>query len=267
MPPLPSADHLLESTVTVAAARDRFRAQMDESFKLLVALDHALALGKNAMRQTAAAQPAATVQSGVGAPTAPKVATRPFLMSEAVRVLDGHPRLTAEVVQGLVIQRWYEFLQGAFEALVSEHVSGQRESAALDKFVAAAAKKRRSPAEHFERLPNDEKLPLLARALVTPFEAENVELQRRHIMARNNIEHAGGNLRDRDLAQLGVQSVRLLNDRHEFEEFKAGDALALSAWEALRPIRHLRELADELADAAARGLTAVCLQVDPEKST
>jgi hypothetical protein len=81
-------------------------------------------------------------------------------------------------------------------------------------------------------------------------EPENVDLQRRHIMARNNIEHAGGNLRARDLAGLGAQSVRMLNQRHEFTEFKAGEELVLSAWEALRPIRHLAELADELAAAA-----------------
>jgi hypothetical protein len=130
--------------MSVAAARDHFHAQMEEAFKLLVALDHALALGKNAMRQNAAAHPQATVQSGVGPPTGPKVTTRPFLMSDAVRVLDAHPRLMTEVVQGLVIQRWYEFLQASFEALIREHLSGARASADLGKFVSTAAKRHRS---------------------------------------------------------------------------------------------------------------------------
>ncbi len=236
--------------MSVADARDRFHAQMEEAFRLLVALDAAVQLGKLSMMQTVASQPTASVQAGVGPPTQPTVRTRPFLMREAVEVLDAHPRLTTEVVHGLVIQRWYEFLQGAFDALMADHVAGLRSSAVLGKFAKAAAKRGQSEAEHFDRLPNDEKLPLLARVLGVPLEAENVELQRRHIMARNNIEHAGGNLRDRDLSRLGVQSVKLLNNRHEFEEFKAGDVLALSSWEALRPIRHLRELADELAGAA-----------------
>jgi hypothetical protein len=126
-----------EAAMSVAAARDRFRARMEEAFKLLVALDHALALGKNAMRQNAAAHPQSTVQSGVGPPTG----------------------------QGLVIQRWYEFLQASFEALIREHLSGARASADLGKFVSAAARRHRSEAEHFDRPSDDEKLPLLARIL------------------------------------------------------------------------------------------------------
>lgn len=80
--------------------------------------------------------------------------------------------------------------------------------------------------------------------------AENVDLQKRHIVIRNVIEHAGGVLRADELRFLGMASIELLNEHPAPAVFRARARVVLTLWEALRPVRHLAELADELAAAA-----------------
>lgn len=245
--------------MSVIVARDRFRARMEEAFKLLVALDAAVNLGTLWMKDNVAKYPDATVHTGVGPPTATKVMTRPFPMSDAVQVLQARPQLTTELVHGLVIQWWYDFLQEAFEALLRAHLNGTKPCPKfervdlrleagggmplLDAVVAGAAR-------DFSFEPAHERLPKPAKVLGAKLNADNVALQRRHILLRNVIEHAGGVLRPDDLRPLGTSSIELLNADHDPVTFKAGDRLVLTVWEAVRPVRHLAELADELVAAS-----------------
>lgn len=78
---------------------------------------------------------------------------------------------------------------------------------------------------------------------------DNVALQRRHILVRNVIEHAGGVLRPDAIRPLRTHNIELLDADHAPVIFRAGDRLVLTVW-AVRPVRHLAELADELAAAA-----------------
>lgn len=110
--------------MSVAVARDRFRARMEEAFKLLVALDGAVRFGSLMLAENAKRFPEADLIVGVGHPSEWKVRTVPMKMSGAVEVLQAHPQLPVELVHGLVIQWWYEFLQEAFEALFREHLIG-----------------------------------------------------------------------------------------------------------------------------------------------
>lgn len=250
----------MKPPTSIADARDRFHARMEEAFKLLVALDAAVNLGTRWLKDNVARYPDATLHTGVGPPTATTVMTRPFPMSDAVQVLRGRPQLTTELVHGLVMQWWYDFLQEAFEAIFRDHLNGSKPRAKfervdlrleagggvplLDAVVAGAAR-------DFSFEPAHERLPKLAKVLGTKLNADNVAIQRRHILVRNVIEHAGGVLRPDDLRPLGVSSIELFDADHDPVTFKAGDRLVLTVWEALRPVRHLAELADELAAAAS----------------
>lgn len=100
-----------EVTMSVATARERFRAQMVEANGLLLALSAAVRVGREWMEGNVKRDPNSTLQmtTSVG-----KVATPPYLQGDAVRVLRAHPQVAFELVHGLVIQRWYEFLQEAF---------------------------------------------------------------------------------------------------------------------------------------------------------
>lgn len=176
-----------------------------------------------------------------------------------MRVLRAHPQVAFELVHGLVIQRWYEFLEEAFEAVFREHLSGARPRdrfervdlrleagdglPLLDAVVLGAGR-------DFSFEPAHTRLAKLAKVLGARLNPENVDLQKRHIVVRNVIEHAGGVLRPDDLRLLGVASIELINEHHAPAEFRAGDRVVLTLWEELRPVRHLAELADELAAAA-----------------
>lgn len=248
-----------EAAMSVAAARDRFRARMEEAFKLLVALDGAVKFGSLMLAENAKRFPDADLIVGVGHPNEGKVRTAPMKMREAVEALQAHPQLPVELVHGLVIQWWYEFLQEAFEALFREHLTGSKRRdkferiglrleagdglPLLDAVVVGAGR-------DFSFEPAHTRLPKLAKVLNVKLDEENVALQKRHIVVRNVIEHAGGVLRSDDLRLLGVASIELLNEHHAPAEFRAGERVVLTLWEALRPVRHLAELADELAVAA-----------------
>lgn len=242
--------------MSVAAARDRFRAKMMEAEGLLLALSLAVRVGREWMEDNVKRNPTATLRmtTSVG-----KVATRPYLQGDAVKVLRAHPQVAFELVHGLVIQQWYEFLQESFEAAFRGHLSGARPRdrfervdlrleasdglPLLEAVVAGAGR-------DFSFEPAHTRLPKLAKVLGAKLNSENVDLQKRHIVVRNVIEHAGGVLRADDLRLLGVTSIQLLNEHHAPAEFRAGDRVVLTLWEALRPVRHLTELADELAVAA-----------------
>ncbi|MCK6565122.1 MAG: hypothetical protein L6Q80_10275 [Dehalococcoidia bacterium] len=248
-----------EATVSVAAARDRFRARMEDAFRLTVSLGIAVQLGTRWMVDNVAKFPDATVHQGVGPPTATKVMTRPFPMAEAVQVLQAKPQLTTELVHGLVVQWWYEFLEEAYESLVRAHLTGTRPAPQLGRLelrldtapgVALVDAVVEGAVRNFHFVPNPEKLRRLAKILGLVPNKDNEAFQLVHITVRNVIEHAKGRLGADDLRRLGVKSIRLLDGEHDFREFTAGDQLVLTTWEALRVVRHLGELADEMAAAA-----------------
>lgn len=248
--------HCSEAAMSVADARDRFRARMEEAAQLHLALHLAIRLGTERMKEHVGEDPSAAMTAWTTSRSGERVETRPLRLSDAVRVLETRPYLAAETAHGQVVQWWYDFLQEAFAALFRDHVEGRRGPTGFDRLpgrdpggsvderVAAASRR-------FDHMRGHEKLPLLAAVLGVQLNPDNVELQRRHIMTRNNIEHAGGGLRARDFDVLPAPSIPMLDARHEFAEFKAGDQLKLTLWEALRPVRHLAELADELANAGS----------------
>lgn len=250
---------------------DQFLRGVDSAESALMAMDEVSRLGLLALRDRAA-EPSRT-EARAGSRPRPETGWTRGERLPPLPFLSAHADWVEQVVQGLLLQRWYQFLEDAYGALVLGDIEGRwslkrrtvdvrnldldvvREQGLRPAVVQAC---RRS----FESLSNLDKLSMLDRMLrerSTPvaldLDRDLVTHQKMHIVIRNMLQHHEGRMLEGRMRQVlqgspDMEPCFMLKDEDgELAELRPGEHVALSKPEVLRLMETLRTLAHAVGRA------------------
>ncbi|MGI8499956.1 MAG: hypothetical protein ACR2LR_02285 [Hassallia sp.] len=153
-----------------------------------------------------------------------------------------HKGAIAELVYERLIQRWYDFLSQIIEQIVKYHITGVKSYPKIPKVKIEVNFSDDKFLEQFPTLIKDsfdfqkniEKTKLIEDCLEQKIDDEFKQQIKKAIITRNLLEHSQGIIRTKDTKDLGINSIKLIDDHCVEKEFKVGERVEITIYELFR---------------------------------